>query len=151
MTTPLEIVTKFCNALVEDGGRPAIRRWFTPETVWTNVGISSTTGIDEAIRMIDELERSMGIATVRIDMLSIAADGNRVLTERLDIFERTGGREIGRGTLMASTKSNAITSSHRETTSMSTPLPLWLQAEEGSSRAKLRQISISCVWKVRFP
>ncbi|AIC29806.1 limonene-1,2-epoxide hydrolase protein (plasmid) [Rhizobium etli bv. mimosae str. IE4771] len=100
MTTPLEIVTKFCNALVEDGGRPAIRRWFTPETVWTNVGISSTTGIDEAIRMIDELERSMGIATVRIDMLSIAADGNRVLTERLDIFERTGGREIGRGTLM---------------------------------------------------
>ncbi|WP_245582537.1 limonene-1,2-epoxide hydrolase family protein [Neorhizobium lilium] len=42
----------------------------------------------------------MGIATVRIEMLSIAADGNRVLTERLDIFERADGSEIGRVTLM---------------------------------------------------
>ena len=100
MATPLEIVSEFCNAFPEDGGRPAIRRWFTPETVWTNVGISSTTGLDEAIGMVDELEKSMGIATVRIDMLSIAADGNRVLTERLDIFERADGSEIGRATLM---------------------------------------------------
>ena len=100
MTTPFEIVSDFCSTFVEDGGRPAIRRWFTPETVWTNVGISSTTGIDEAIGMIDELEKSMGIATVRIEMLAIAADGNRVLTERLDIFERADGSEIGRVTLM---------------------------------------------------
>lgn len=100
MPNPTEIVSQFCNAFVEDGGRPAIRRWFTPGTVWTNVGISSTTGIDDAIGMIDELERSMGIATVRIEMLAIAADGNRVLTERLDIFERADGSEIGRVTLM---------------------------------------------------
>ena len=100
MPTPLEIVSEFCNAFTEDAGRPAIRRWFTPKTVWTNVGISSTTGIDEAIGMVDELEKSMGIATVRIEMLSIAADGNRVLTERLDIFERADGSEIGRVTLM---------------------------------------------------
>ncbi|WP_209857281.1 limonene-1,2-epoxide hydrolase [Rhizobium herbae] len=100
MPTPLEIVSEFCNSFVEDGGRPAIRRWFTPQTVWTNVGISSTTGIDEAIGMIDELEKSMGIATVHIEMLAIAADGNRVLTERLDIFERADGSEIGRVTLM---------------------------------------------------
>lgn len=100
MPTPVEIVSEFCNAFPPDGGRPAIRRWFTPETVWTNVGISSTTGIDEAIGMIDALEKSMGIATVRIEMLAIAADGNRVLTERLDIFERADGSEIGRVTLM---------------------------------------------------
>ncbi|MBP1862241.1 limonene-1,2-epoxide hydrolase [Rhizobium herbae] len=50
--------------------------------------------------MIDELEKSMGIATVHIEMLAIAADGNRVLTERLDIFERADGSEIGRVTLM---------------------------------------------------
>jgi limonene-1,2-epoxide hydrolase len=37
---------------------------------------------------------------VRIEMLAIAADGNRVLTERLDIFERADGSEIGRVTLM---------------------------------------------------
>ncbi len=100
MPTPLEIISEFCNAFVADGGRPAIRKWFTPETVWTNVGISTTTGIDQAIGMVDELEKSMGIATVRIEMLAIAADGNRVLTERLDIFQRADGSEIGRVTLM---------------------------------------------------
>lgn len=100
MTTPLELVSVFCDAFIEDGGRPAIRRWFTPQTVWTNVGIFSTTGIDDAVAMVDELERTVGIATVRIEMLAIAADGNRVLTERLDIFERADGSEIGRFTLM---------------------------------------------------
>lgn len=100
MTTPIELVNEFCNSFEEDGGRPAIKRWFTPDTVWNNVGIASTTGIDEAIAFIDELEKSMGIATVRIEMLAIAADGNRVLTERLDIFERADGTEIGRTTIM---------------------------------------------------
>jgi limonene-1,2-epoxide hydrolase len=100
MPTPIEIITEFCAALSEDGGRPAVRRWFTPETVWVNEGISRTTGIDEAIGMIDELEKSMGIATVHVDMLAIAADGNRVLTERLDRFERADGSEMGRVTLM---------------------------------------------------
>lgn len=100
MATPIEIVSEFCNAFVEDGGRPAIRRWFTPQTVWNNVGIASTTGIEQAIGFIDELEKSMGIATVRVEMLAIAADGNRVLTERLDIFERADGSEIGRTPLM---------------------------------------------------
>jgi limonene-1,2-epoxide hydrolase len=100
MPTPTEIITEFCAAFSEDGGRPAVRRWFTPETVWINEGISRTAGIDEAISMIDELEKSMGIATVHIDMLAIAADGNRVLTERLDRFERADGSEIGRVTLM---------------------------------------------------
>lgn len=42
----------------------------------------------------------MGIATVHIDMLAIAADGNRVLTERLDRFERADGTEIGRVMIM---------------------------------------------------
>lgn len=100
MTTPLELVSEFCAAFTEDGGRPAIRRWFSQKTVWDNVGIASTTGIDEAIGFIDELEKSAGIATVRIEMLAIAADGNRVLTERLDIFERADGSEIGRTALM---------------------------------------------------
>lgn len=33
-------------------------------------------------------------------MLSIAADGNKVLTERLDRFERTDSREIGAAKVM---------------------------------------------------
>lgn len=100
MPTPIETVSTFCTAFVEDGGRPAVRRWFTPSTRWINEGVSVTTGADEAIAMIDELETSIGISTVHIDMLAIAADGSRVLTERLDRFERADGSEIGRVMIM---------------------------------------------------
>jgi limonene-1,2-epoxide hydrolase len=100
MPTPIETVSAFCAAFVEDGGRLAVRRWFTPATRWVNEGVSITTGADEAITMIDGLETSMGISTVHIDMLAIAADGSRVLTERLDRFERADGSEIGRVMIM---------------------------------------------------
>lgn len=100
MPTPIETVSAFCAAFAEDGGRPAVRRWFTPQTRWVNEGVAVTTGIDEAIGFIDGAETTMGIATVHIDMLAIAADGNRVLTERVDRFERADGSEIGRVTLM---------------------------------------------------
>lgn len=50
--------------------------------------------------MIDGLETSIGISTVHIDMLAIAADGQRVLTERLDGFERADGTKIGRVMIM---------------------------------------------------
>ncbi|MGE7472038.1 limonene-1,2-epoxide hydrolase family protein [Bosea sp. NPDC003192] len=100
MPSPIETVSTFCAALAEDGGRPAVRRWFTPHTRWVNEGVAVTTGIDEAIAFIDQGEASMGIATVHIDMLAIAADGHRVLTERLDRFERADGTEIGRARVM---------------------------------------------------
>lgn len=100
MPTPIETVSAFCAAYVEDGGRPAVRRWFTPSTRWVNEGVAVTTGIEEAIGFIDEGETSMGISTVHLDMLAIAADGNRVLTERLDRFERADGSEIGRVMIM---------------------------------------------------
>ena len=49
-----------------------------------------TTGIEEAIRR----PRLPDVAAVHFDMLAIAADGNRVLTERLDRFVRADGSEI---------------------------------------------------------
>jgi len=100
MPTSIETVTAFCAAFAEDGGRPAVRCWFKDRTRWVNEGVSVTTGAKEAIAMIDGLESSMGIAMVHIDMLAIAADGSRVLTERLDRFERVDGNEIGRSMVM---------------------------------------------------
>lgn len=100
MPTAIENVTAFCAMFPEDGGRIAVRRWFTSESVWINEGLAITTGIEEAIAMIDGLEKSAGIATVRVEMLAIAADGNRVLTERLDRFERADGSEIGAAKVM---------------------------------------------------
>lgn len=94
MSTPVETVTAFSAAIAEDNGKAAIRRWFTPKTVWINEGVSMTTGIEEAIAFIERPGRSPDIAAVHFDMLAIAADGNRVLTERLDRFVRADGSEV---------------------------------------------------------
>ena len=94
MSTPIEIVKAFCATFPEEDGKVAIRRYFTPQTVWINEGVSKTTGIDEAIAFLERPNRSKSVAAVHFDMLAIAADGNRVLTERLDRFVRADGSEI---------------------------------------------------------
>jgi limonene-1,2-epoxide hydrolase len=71
MTAPLETVKAFCAAFPENDGRTAIRRWFTPQTVWVNEGVSVTSGIEEAIAWLERPERSHGIAAVHFDMLAI--------------------------------------------------------------------------------
>lgn len=100
MPTPIEIVTAFFAAFPDNQGKDAIKQWFTPDTVWVNEGVAITTGIDQAISLTDELKKSLGIATVQIEMLAIAADGNKVLTERFDRFERADGSEIGAAKVM---------------------------------------------------
>lgn len=94
MPTPIEIVIAFCAGFPDDGGKASIRRWFTNETVWINEGVSKTTGVEEAIAFIERPGRSPDIAAVHFDMLAIAADGHRVLTERLDRFVRADGSEV---------------------------------------------------------
>jgi limonene-1,2-epoxide hydrolase len=93
MPTPIETVTAFSAAFPKDNAKAAIRRWFTPKTVWVNEGVSTTTGVEEAIAFI-ERRRSPEVAAVHFEMLAIAADGNRVLTERLDRFVRADGSEF---------------------------------------------------------
>lgn len=100
MPTPIETVTAFCEAFSKDHGKSAVRQWFTPNTVWVNEGISVTTGIDEAIAALEAVEKLVGIKDAHFDMLAIAADRNRVLTERLDRFHRADGSEIGAAMVM---------------------------------------------------
>lgn len=100
MPTPIETVTAFCAAFSKDHGKSAVRQWFTPETVWVNEGVSVTTGIDEAIAAIAAVEKALGIKDGYFEILAIAADGKRVLTERLDRFERADGSEIGAAMVM---------------------------------------------------
>jgi limonene-1,2-epoxide hydrolase len=84
MPTPVEIVTAFSAGFPEDNGKASVRKYFTSKTIWINEGVSRTVGIDEAIAFLERPGRSPEIAAVHFDMLAIAADGNRVLTERLD-------------------------------------------------------------------
>ena len=96
MATPIEIVTGFLGEW-EKGAEPmyqSYRDYFTPETVWENVGLSTTTGIYEAVALIHGFEEMYGVGTTTVELLHIAATGNTVLTERIDRLLSTEGQEV---------------------------------------------------------
>lgn len=96
MRTPIETVTIFLKRFSEgkEGLYDSIRRWFTPETVWENVGLVVTTGPEEAMALLGQFEQRAGIASVTIELLAIAADGGKVLTERIDHLMAADGTEV---------------------------------------------------------
>lgn len=95
MPTPIETVTQFCARASEgkEGLYDAIRTWFTPQTIWVNTGLAVTTGIAEALDLCDKLEESMAVTAIDIEILAIAANGNTVLTERIDRMINARGEE----------------------------------------------------------
>ena len=54
-----------------DGFAKAVRGWFTPQTVWENVGLATTVGPDEALGMMQNMA-AMGIDSVRIESRAVA-------------------------------------------------------------------------------
>lgn len=85
MPSPLETVSTFLNQWDRPGGlAQAIRDTFTPDAVWVNNGFSSTRGIDEAMAILAGFGQEADTLVMRADTLAIAAQGNKVLTERID-------------------------------------------------------------------
>lgn len=102
MSTPTETVEAFCTMASEgyDGLRRALKTYFTPETDWINVGLARTTGIEEAIALCDQLDASMGVNSIRIEMSAIAETGHKVLTERFDEMIDADGNVTHRDAVM---------------------------------------------------
>lgn len=83
MATPIETVTGFLAMWEKPRGfGEALQAYFTPETVWENVGMTRTTGPEEALTAFPGF--GDGGPAFRVDMLAIAAVGDKVLTERID-------------------------------------------------------------------
>jgi limonene-1,2-epoxide hydrolase len=95
MPTPAQTVTQFLARWDSPGGLDqAIRDSFLPTTVWENVGLATTTGPDEAIALNARLERSLGVARIRVENLAVAETGDKVLTERIDHMIDAAGKTI---------------------------------------------------------
>lgn len=93
MTTPTQTVEALLARLGDPGGfGHAVREWFTPATVYENVGLTRTTGIDEAMAVVTQFEQGMGAQSIRVDTLAIAAVGDTVLTERIDHMIDAAGK-----------------------------------------------------------
>ena len=93
MPTPTETVTSFCAewGKSQQAMLDSFREYFTPATVWENVGMATTTGIDEALGLMQSFQ---GVETIRVNIISIAADGNKVLTERVDTMVGPDGKDM---------------------------------------------------------
>ncbi|KQP47046.1 MULTISPECIES: limonene-1,2-epoxide hydrolase family protein [unclassified Methylobacterium] len=102
MHDALTVVSEFMAALDADtnGIAAAYRRWFTPSTVWDNVGFAKTEGVDQAIALIDQIAVNFGMATMKFEVLAIAAVGNKVLTERIDYMYDASGNLLATIPLM---------------------------------------------------
>ena len=85
MTTeqPIELVRRFCAAWA-DGDVEALIAFFTEDAVYHNIPISPVTGKDAIRTTIEGFTAGVSKIEFRVD--AIAADGNVVLTERVDVF-----------------------------------------------------------------
>lgn len=67
----------------------AFDEFFTPGTVWENVGLVTTVGIEEAKALVDA--EPPGFETMTVDFKFIVSQGPNVFTERVDDFHNAAG------------------------------------------------------------
>lgn len=67
----------------------AFDEFFTPETVWENVGLVTTVGIKEAQALV--ATEPPGFETMIVDFKFIVSQGPYVFTERVDDFYSAAG------------------------------------------------------------
>ena len=87
MSTPVEVVTEFCE-LVGKKDMGSIRALFADNIVYHNNGAEPAKGIDAAAAALQWQFDNLG--DVEFQILHIAAEGDYVLTERIDVV-RPGG------------------------------------------------------------
>lgn len=69
----------------------SFRDVFAPHCVWDQRPMAKTTGPDAAIRFMDIARTTMSLATIDVEVVSIAAAGDKVHTERIDTLRRADG------------------------------------------------------------
>jgi limonene-1,2-epoxide hydrolase len=85
MTTeqPIDVVRRFCAAWA-DGDVGALVEYFTDDATYHNIPIAPVQGKDAIRTTIESF--STGVDKIEFRVNAIAADGDTVLTERVDVF-----------------------------------------------------------------
>jgi len=85
--SPTEIVTKFCAAW-SDNDVDALMGFFADDAVYHNIPIDPVNGVDAIKAAIAGF--TQGVEKIEFRVKQIAADGNVVMTERVDVFHLPG-------------------------------------------------------------
>jgi limonene-1,2-epoxide hydrolase len=86
----IDVVRRFCAAWA-DGDLDAIIAFFADDAVYHNIPVAPVTGRDAIRETIAGF--TAGVDKLEFRVVNIAANGDVVLTERVDVFV-TGGRSI---------------------------------------------------------
>jgi limonene-1,2-epoxide hydrolase len=84
MSDAIELVQAFCDAWGKGADHDTLLSYFAPDAVYHNIPVDPVVGV-EAIRATMEMFTS-GVERIEFRVRNIAADGDTVLTERLDVF-----------------------------------------------------------------
>ena len=87
MSSPTEIVKKFCDAW-SNNDLDALMAFFADDAVYHNIPIDPVKGVDTIRSTIAGFTQGVEKIEFRVD--NIAADGDVVMTERVDVFHLPG-------------------------------------------------------------
>ncbi|MDT5067287.1 MAG: limonene,2-epoxide hydrolase [Mycobacterium sp.] len=93
MADPIEIVGTFCG-LMEQRDVAALTPYLADDAVYQNVGMPATVGADAIAENLGQ-QFAVFPDSYAYQMINIAASGDTVLTERLDMIKTPSGEVVG--------------------------------------------------------
>jgi limonene-1,2-epoxide hydrolase len=93
MTDPIQIVGTFCG-LMEQRDAAVLKSYLTDDAVYQNVGMPATVGADAIVENLGQ-QFAVFPDSYAYKMINIAAAGDTVLTERLDMIKTPAGEVVG--------------------------------------------------------
>ena len=84
---PIDVVTRFCDAWAK-GDLDALMAFFSDDAVYHNIPVDPVQGRDAIRSTIEGF--TTGVESIEFRVDHIAADGNLVMTERVDLFSLPG-------------------------------------------------------------
>jgi len=85
MSDAIDLIRRFCDDWGKGADTDVIIDYFTDDAIYHNIPIDPVAG-KEAIKATFAMFTT-GVKSIEFRVLNIVADGNTVLTERVDIFE----------------------------------------------------------------
>lgn len=76
------------------GWKKALETFLTSDCVYENIGMSKTTGPAESVAFIQVLADSMSFASLVVEFGAVLAQGNTVVTERVDHLDDAHGKRL---------------------------------------------------------
>jgi limonene-1,2-epoxide hydrolase len=82
--SPEQIIRDFLRAWGTDGWMKSFDRYIHPECVWKNTGFPDAVGKPQVMSILKAMVDTYKCDVCHVELLSIASNGDTVLTERVD-------------------------------------------------------------------